>query len=103
MATYVLIHGAYQGAWIWKPVVTRLREARHVVHALTLEGCAERAHLLRPGITVGTHAHEVAQFLFYEDLADIVLVGTSSGGMRSAKNSACSLMMSVAKRASAQA
>jgi pimeloyl-ACP methyl ester carboxylesterase len=81
MATYVLIHGAYQGAWIWKPVVSRLREAGQVVHALTLDGCAERAHLLRRGITVGTHAHEVTQFLFYEDLDDIVLVGTSSGGM----------------------
>jgi len=81
MATYVLIHGAYQGAWIWKPVVSRLREAGQVVHALTLDGCAERAHVLRDGITLGTHAREVAQLLFYEDLNDIVLVGTSSGGM----------------------
>ena len=24
MATYVLIHGAYQGGWIWKPVARRL-------------------------------------------------------------------------------
>ena len=81
MATYVLIHGAYQGAWIWKPVVARLRDAGHVAHALTLDGCAERAHALRRGITVGSHATEVAQFLFYEDLADVVLVGTSAGGM----------------------
>jgi pimeloyl-ACP methyl ester carboxylesterase len=81
MATYVLIHGAYQGAWIWKPVVARLHAAGHVAHALTLDGCAERVHALRRGITVGTHAQEVAQFLFYEDLAGLVLVGTSSGGM----------------------
>jgi pimeloyl-ACP methyl ester carboxylesterase len=81
MATYVLIHGAYQGAWIWKPVATRLRAAGHLVHALTLDGCGERRHTVRRGITVGTHAQEVAQFLFYDDLADVVLVGTSSGGM----------------------
>jgi pimeloyl-ACP methyl ester carboxylesterase len=81
MSTYVLIHGAYQGGWIWKPVVERLRAAGHVVHAPTLDGCAERKHQLRPGITVGTHAREVADLLFYEDLKDIVLVGTSSGGM----------------------
>jgi len=81
MATYVLIHGAYQGGWIWKPVATRLRAAGHAVHALTLDGCAERRHALRRGITVGTHAQEVAQFLVYEDLGDVVLVGTSSGGM----------------------
>ena len=81
MATFVLIHGAYQGGWIWKPVAERLRAAGHVVYAPTLDGCAERKHQLRPGITVGTHAQEVAGLLFYEDLRDIVLVGTSSGGM----------------------
>ena len=81
MATYVLIHGAYQGGWIWKPVVERLRAAGHVVQAPTLDGCAERKHELRPGITVSTHAEEVAQGMFYEDLKEVVLVGTSSGGM----------------------
>jgi pimeloyl-ACP methyl ester carboxylesterase len=81
MATYVLVHGAYQGGWIWQPVVTRLRAAGHVVHAPTLDGCAERRHQMRAGITVGSHGREVAQLLFYEDLNDVVLVGTSSGGM----------------------
>jgi pimeloyl-ACP methyl ester carboxylesterase len=81
MATFVLIHGAYQGGWIWKPVAGRLRAAGHVVYAPTLDGCAERKHQLRPGITVGSHAQEVADLLFYEDLRDIVLVGTSSGGI----------------------
>jgi len=79
--TYVLVHGAYQGGWIWKPVATRLRAAGHLVHAPTLDGCAERHHLIRRGITVGTHAREVAGLLFYEDLSDVILVGTSSGGM----------------------
>ena len=81
MATYVLVHGAYQGGWIWKPVAQRLRAAGHEVYAPTLEGCAERHDEVRQGITVGTHAHEVARLLFYEDLQDVVLVGTSSGGM----------------------
>jgi pimeloyl-ACP methyl ester carboxylesterase len=81
MATYVLIHGAYQGGWIWQPVATRLRAAGHTVYAPTLDGCGERAHLLHAGITVGTQAQEMAQLLFYEDLQEVVLVGTSSGGM----------------------
>lgn len=81
MATFVLIHGAYQGAWIWKPVAARLAAAGHHAHALTLDGCGERHHLLRRGITVGSHAQEVAQFLFYQDLSSVVLVGTSAGGM----------------------
>lgn len=81
MAAYVLIHGAYQGGWIWNGVAARLRAAGHLALAPTLDGCAERRHLVRRGITVGTHAQEVAQLLFYEDLTDVVLVGTSSGGM----------------------
>ena len=81
MATFVLVHGAYQGGWIWQPVATRLRAAGHSVYAPTLDGCAERSHLVRAGITVETHAKEVAQLLFYEDLRDVVLVGTSAGGM----------------------
>ena len=81
MATYVLVHGAYQGGWIWKLVATRLRAAGHLVYAPTLDGCAERHHLVRRGITVATHGQEIAQLLFYEDLEEVVLVGTSSGGM----------------------
>lgn len=81
MATFVLIHGAYQGGWLWKPVATRLRAAAHLVYAPSLDGCGERHHAVRAGITVGTHAGEVAQLLVSEDLTDVVLVGTSSGGM----------------------
>ena len=36
---------------------------------------------MRPGITAATQADEVAQLMFYEDLKDVVLVGTSYGGM----------------------
>jgi pimeloyl-ACP methyl ester carboxylesterase len=81
MATYVLIHGAYQGGWIWKPTAARLGESGHAVYAPSLDGCAERRHALRPGITVETHAAEIADLMFYEDLNDVVLTGTSSGGM----------------------
>ena len=81
MATFLLIHGAYQGGWIWKPIVERLSAGGHVVHAPTLDGCGERAHSLRAGITTESHADEIAAYLHYHDLADIVLAGTSSGGM----------------------
>ncbi len=85
VATFVLIHGSYQGGWIWKLVATRLREAGHLVFAPTLDGCGERAAQLRPGITTDTQADEVAGFLKSEDLHDVVLVGASSGGMIVAK------------------
>ncbi len=81
MATIVLIHGAYQGGWIWQPTAARLRAMGHTVFAPSLDGCAERAHALRPGITNTTHGAEIAALLHYEDLNDTILVGTSCGGM----------------------
>ena len=36
---------------------------------------------LRPGIDISTYVDETTDLLFYEDLHDVVLVGTSSGGM----------------------
>jgi pimeloyl-ACP methyl ester carboxylesterase len=81
MANIVLVHGAYQGGWIWQHVAASLTAAGHRVYAPTLDGCAERRHALRPGITTETHGQEIAELLFFEDLHDVVLVGTSSGGM----------------------
>src|SRR5437763_4323119 len=81
MATYVLVPGSYQGGWIWQKVADRLRGAGHRVYAPSLDGCGERKGTVRPGITTETQAEEVAQLLFYEDLNDVVLAGTSSGGM----------------------
>ncbi|MES2713692.1 MAG: alpha/beta hydrolase [Pseudomonadota bacterium] len=81
MSTILLVHGAYQGGWIWTRVARELRAAGHLVFAPTLDGCAERAHALRPGITTETHAAELAALLFHEDLRDVIACGTSTGGM----------------------
>ncbi|MBT6275993.1 MAG: alpha/beta hydrolase [Chromatiales bacterium] len=81
MATILLIHGAYQGGWIWGPTAKCLRSLGHDVYAPSLDGCAERGHQLRPGITNDSHAEELAALMEFEDLRDVVLVGTSTGGM----------------------
>ncbi|MCP5149121.1 MAG: alpha/beta fold hydrolase [Ectothiorhodospiraceae bacterium] len=81
MPAILLIHGAYQGGWIWRPVATLLRARGHEVLAPSLDGCAERAHQLRPGITNETHALELAALVGNEDLDELTLVGTSTGGM----------------------
>ena len=51
------------------------------MHAPTMMGCGERRHELRAGIDTSTFVEEVSEMLFFNDLKDIVLVGTSSGGM----------------------
>ena len=79
--TFVLVHGSFQGGWIWQPTAQVLRDWGHHVHTPTLDGCGERKGNLRPGISISTVATELAEYLFYADLIDVVLVGTSSGGL----------------------
>ncbi|WP_395701179.1 alpha/beta fold hydrolase [Aquabacterium sp.] len=81
MATsVVLVHGAWGGAWIWRPVLPALRAAGHEVHAVTLTGDGERAHLRHAGITLQTHIRDVVGLVEAEELQDIALVGHSYGG-----------------------
>ena len=42
MSSFVLVHGAWGGAWIWRRVIGPLRAAGHEVHAVTLTGDGER-------------------------------------------------------------
>ena len=41
MARFVLVHGAFGGAWCWEPVVGALEAAGHTVDALDLPGGGE--------------------------------------------------------------
>ena len=81
MATYVLVHGGGHGGWCYQPVARRLRAAGHEVHAPSLTGLAERAHLLSQAVDLDLHIRDVVELLYYEDLRDVILVGHSYGGM----------------------
>ncbi len=81
MSSIVLVHGAWGGAWIWRRVLGPLRAAGHEVHAATLTGDGERAHLKRADITLADHVADVVGLVEAEELSDIVLVGHSYGGM----------------------
>src|SRR5579859_7061683 len=81
MATFVIVHGAWGGAWSWnKFVVPMLRAAGQTVHPVTLTGLGERSHLASPEVSLDTHIQDVCNVLFYEDLTDVLLVGHSYGG-----------------------
>lgn len=80
MTTYVLIPGFWLGGWAWRPVADALRARGHEVHALSLTGMGERAHLARPDTDLEVHITDVLNLLRYEDLTDVVLVGHSYAG-----------------------
>ena len=77
----VLVHGAWGGAWIWRRVLAPLRAAGHEVHALTLSGDGDRAHLRHPDINLAQHVADVVAAVQAEELRHAVLVGHSYGGM----------------------
>jgi pimeloyl-ACP methyl ester carboxylesterase len=78
---FVLVHGAWHGAWCWSRVLPRLRAAGHDAHAVTLTGVGDRAHLLSRDIRIATHVADVVGLIECEELTDVVLVGHSYGGM----------------------
>jgi pimeloyl-ACP methyl ester carboxylesterase len=81
MTDYVLVHGAWRGAWCWKRVRDKLAGRGHRVFTPTLTGLADRSHLLSRDVTLETHIADVASLIKYEELENIVLVGHSYGGV----------------------
>lgn len=79
--TFVLVHGAFHGAWCWDRVRPLLERAGHEVVAPTLTGLGERADELSPDVGLSTHVDDVVRSLEEGDLADVVLVGHSYAGM----------------------
>jgi pimeloyl-ACP methyl ester carboxylesterase len=80
VATFLLVQPAWLGGWCWDKVAMRLRACGHDVYAPTLTGLGERAHLTRPDVGLATHIDDVVSVAEFDDLDDVILVGTSSGG-----------------------
>jgi pimeloyl-ACP methyl ester carboxylesterase len=78
MAEFVLVPGAWLGAWAWDTVVLELRSAGHRAHPLTLSGLAEKQ-----GVPAGqqTHVQDIVEEIERHDLRDVVLVGHSYSGI----------------------
>lgn len=77
---YVLVHGAWHGAWAWHRFAPLLRQAGHTVSTPTLSGLGERAHLVPGRCGLDTHVQDILSHLQTEDLRQVVLVGHSYAG-----------------------
>lgn len=79
--TYVLIHGAWYGGWVWDLVAGHLRDRGHLVFAPSLTGLGDRQHLMRQDISLDTHAQDIIGLIESHDLSNVKLVAWSYGGM----------------------
>lgn len=81
MAQFLLVHGAWHGAWCWRRVLPLLWQAGHRPHAVTLTGLGERHRELSPAVTLQTHVDDVLAAIEAEEMDRPVLVGHSYAGM----------------------
>lgn len=78
---FVLVHGAFVGAWAVQRLAKCLIQKGHRVYAPTLSGLGERSHLADCHITLSTHVSDVVNEIRWNDLDEVALVGMSYGGM----------------------
>lgn len=77
----VFVHGSWAGGWQFKKIQPLLEARGYEVWRPTLTGLGERSHLAHPDIGLETHIEDIVNFLRFERLTDIILVGHSYGGM----------------------
>jgi pimeloyl-ACP methyl ester carboxylesterase len=78
--TFVLVPGAWLGAWAWRRVVPLLARGGNAVYPVTLTGMGDRVHLATPEVGMETAIRDVVNTMAYEGLEDVVLVGHSFAG-----------------------
>jgi pimeloyl-ACP methyl ester carboxylesterase len=81
MTTFVLVHGAWHGGWVYARTARILRSRGHDVFTPTLTGVGERAHLAGKEVNLSLHILDVCNVLRWENLEDVVLCGHSYGGI----------------------
>lgn len=89
MATFVLVHGAWQSAGTWDLLAPLLRDQGHTVRTPPLEGLSLGNQHLSPEVSLSQHITGIATLLS-ESPEPTVLVGHSYAGM--IITSACELI-----------
>ena len=80
MANFVLVPGAWLGAWCWKRTIPLLEKKGHRAYPVTLTGMGERVHLASEQVGLETAVQDVLNFVRYGEIDDFVLVGHSFAG-----------------------
>lgn len=80
MTEFVLVPGAWLGAWAWKEVTPLLEREGHSAYPVTLTGMGERVHLATKEIGMETAVQDVLNVIRYNEIEEFVLVGHSFAG-----------------------
>jgi len=86
MARFVLVHGAFSGAWIWGPLMEHLKAAGHTAEAFDLSGLGDDKTPVRE-VTLDRYAARLCEVLASSPEKAIV-VGHSMGGVSATQGAA---------------
>ena len=78
--TFVLVHGAWHGAWCWAAVINQLEELGHRAYAVDLPGHGMN-YASRAEVTLDSYVDSVVEFIEKRNLSNVVLAGHSLGGL----------------------
>jgi pimeloyl-ACP methyl ester carboxylesterase len=81
MGNFVLVPGAWLGAWAWDEVAALLRAEGHQVYPVTLSGLAERHGPDAAEVSQAQHVDDIVSVVESNDLYDVVVAGHSYSGI----------------------
>jgi pimeloyl-ACP methyl ester carboxylesterase len=77
----VSVHGAWAGGWQMKKVAPLLEAKGWQIYRPSLSGLGEHFNTARADIGLATHIDDIVNFILFENLHEVVLLGHSYGGM----------------------
>lgn len=77
----VTVHGAWAGGWHFKKIAPLLEAQGWKVYRPSMSGLGEHFNTARTDIGLATHIDDIVNFILFEDLHDVILLGHSYGGM----------------------
>ncbi len=93
MATFLFVHGAFQGGWVWSRVADLFQTRGHVVHTPTLADCGYLAQEDHQENDLHVFIDSIHRYIEMEDLKEIILLSHSFAGMISG-----AIMMQIPER-----
>jgi pimeloyl-ACP methyl ester carboxylesterase len=80
MKTYLFLHGALRGAWLWDKLIPLLQKGGAKGIALDLPGHGKREND-RKGVNMSAYIKDVLSYIEKNDLRELILVGHSMSGI----------------------